>query len=158
MPWKLPCTVLGMPMAASAAWLSTATWASLSDLPGARLNEMVEATAWSWWFTEVGEAVGVKLAMADSGTMLGHRADRDAGGGVAARPGRQGRAPMPGAPARAVAAVAALGARAVRVGRPLRRSRSPAPTPLSRFSAGRGAGSSTVGAVVVVAAALLVER
>ena len=55
-------------MAASAAW--TATTASLREWPGARLKEMVVATDSSWWFTEIGDEAGPKVAMADRGTMI----------------------------------------------------------------------------------------
>ncbi len=41
-PWKLPCTLLGMPMAAMSSWMDCC--ASLSDLPSARLKEMVVAS------------------------------------------------------------------------------------------------------------------
>src|SRR5579864_3274501 len=41
--------------------------ASLSDLPCARLNEMVVAGWVSWWFTEVGVEVSAQCAKAASG-------------------------------------------------------------------------------------------
>src|SRR5215469_9014458 len=47
---------------------SIARAASLSDLPSARLYEMVVATWESWWFTEVGVAESAQAANAESGT------------------------------------------------------------------------------------------
>ena len=44
--------------------------ASLSDLPGGRLNEIVVATYWLWWFTASGVEPGAKRATAESGTMV----------------------------------------------------------------------------------------
>src|SRR6202012_5959072 len=55
-----------MPLVA-AAWF-TAEVASLSDLPGARLNEIVVAGETSWWLTVVGTEVWVKAASARRGT------------------------------------------------------------------------------------------
>ena len=45
-PWKAPWSVDGRPIAASA--LATEAVASLSDLPAARLNEIVVAGCVSW--------------------------------------------------------------------------------------------------------------
>ena len=67
-PWKPPWMVAGMPISAS-AWRSAAV-ASLKDLPGARLKEMVVAGSLSWWFTAVGVDASAQCAMADSGTIL----------------------------------------------------------------------------------------
>src|ERR1700738_1305323 len=44
--------------------------ASDRDLPGGRLNEMVEATNWPWWFTERGALPGPNEAIADSGIIV----------------------------------------------------------------------------------------
>src|ERR1700733_5028779 len=44
--------------------------ASESDLPGGRLNEIVDATNWLWWFTDNGVLPGPNLAMAESGIMV----------------------------------------------------------------------------------------
>src|SRR5471032_3400328 len=44
--------------------------ASERDLPGGRLNEIVDATNWLWWFTDNGVLPGPNLAMADSGIMV----------------------------------------------------------------------------------------
>ncbi|MCY1240475.1 hypothetical protein D9M72_533270 [compost metagenome] len=41
-----------------------------SDMPSARLNEIVEAANWPWWFTPSGVLVGVTRANAASGTRL----------------------------------------------------------------------------------------
>src|SRR6478609_7861922 len=66
-PWKLPRTLIGMWMEASAA--RTAAWLSASVAPSARLYEMVVASSESWWLTEVAVGRSLKLAMADKGTM-----------------------------------------------------------------------------------------
>src|ERR1700761_9581226 len=58
----------GMPISRIAR--STATFASLSDFPGARLNEIVVATNGPWWFTESGVVPGPKVVNADSGTIV----------------------------------------------------------------------------------------
>src|SRR3569833_1614519 len=65
-PWKEPCTSAGMWIAAWAAAMSA--WASDSEAPSARLNEMVVAGAASWWLTEVGVAPAAHLPIADRGT------------------------------------------------------------------------------------------
>src|SRR5471032_939497 len=44
--------------------------ASERDLPGGRLNEIVDATNWLWWFTDNGVLPGPNLAMAESGIMV----------------------------------------------------------------------------------------
>ena len=44
--------------------------ASLSDLPGARLKEIVLATKGPWWFTASGVLPGPKRLMADSGIIV----------------------------------------------------------------------------------------
>ncbi len=49
-PWKAPCKVAGAPSSTLACSISLV--ASPSDTPGARLNEMVAAGSWPWWFTE----------------------------------------------------------------------------------------------------------
>jgi hypothetical protein len=49
--------------------------ASDSDLPGGRLNEMVEATNWLWWFTESGVLPGPNLATAESGIIVSFEVD-----------------------------------------------------------------------------------
>ena len=49
---------------------STAAVASLSDLPGARLNEIVVATNSPWWLTASGVLPGPKLVNAASGTIV----------------------------------------------------------------------------------------
>ena len=41
-PWKLPCTVFGIPMSASARLITSV--ASLSEAPSGKLNEIVVAT------------------------------------------------------------------------------------------------------------------
>src|SRR4051794_23927181 len=53
-PWKPPRTLVGMPISAS-AW-AMAALASLSDLPSARLNEIVVASTPSWWLIAAGVA------------------------------------------------------------------------------------------------------
>ena len=71
---------------------SIAAVASLSDLPSARLNEIVVAGWVSWWLTEVGVELSAQLAKADSGTIDSVGAgDRDAGRGGAAPAARRGR-------------------------------------------------------------------
>src|SRR6478752_7958992 len=67
-PWKLPRTLIGIWMDASAA--RTAAWLSASVAPSARLYEMVVASSESWWLTEVAVGRCLKLAMADSGAMV----------------------------------------------------------------------------------------
>src|SRR5471032_693134 len=44
--------------------------ASERDLPGGRLNEIVDATNWLWWFTDNGVLPGPNLAMVESGIMV----------------------------------------------------------------------------------------
>src|SRR5579871_6437578 len=51
------------------AW-SIAPLASLSDFPGARLNDSVVATNCSWWFTASGVLPGPYLVNAASGTIV----------------------------------------------------------------------------------------
>src|SRR5665213_2338657 len=52
-----------------AAWAAaTSAWASDSEAPSARLNEMVVAGAASWWLTEVGVAPSAHLPIAARGT------------------------------------------------------------------------------------------
>ena len=55
-PWKLPCTLVGTPIRSMAS--CTARVASDRDTPAGRLNEMVEAANWLWWFTPSGVLVG----------------------------------------------------------------------------------------------------
>ncbi len=66
-PWKLPRTLTGMPMAASA--LAMEVWASLRDFPGARLKETVAASSVSWWLIEAALARSVTSPREVSGTM-----------------------------------------------------------------------------------------
>ncbi|MNK97628.1 hypothetical protein D3C87_1179720 [compost metagenome] len=65
-PWKLAWSVSGAPILASASRMASV--ASDSENPSARLNEMVEAANWPWWFTPSGVLVGVTRAKAESGT------------------------------------------------------------------------------------------
>src|SRR6476661_6548407 len=46
-----------------------------SDLPGGRLNEIVDATNWLWWFTASGVLPGPKLAIAESGIIVSFDVD-----------------------------------------------------------------------------------
>ena len=57
-------------MRMSARCRPIAASASLSDLPGGRLNEIVVATYWLWWLTASGVEPGANRATADSGTMV----------------------------------------------------------------------------------------
>ena len=67
-PWKLPRTLVGMAMSASACSM---TWrACASEVPGSMLNEMVVASSPSWWLMDVGEARSTTRATALSGTMV----------------------------------------------------------------------------------------
>ena len=68
-PWKLPWIVAGTPICCMVVAGSPLT-ASLSDLPGGRLNEMVVATNGPWWLTASGVVPGPKWLNADSGTMV----------------------------------------------------------------------------------------
>src|SRR3954470_15395089 len=67
LPWKLPCTLVGMAMSASACLM--AAWASLSAMPSARLNDTVVASSPFWWLIEVGVAAWATLEMALSGVI-----------------------------------------------------------------------------------------
>src|SRR5476649_1135008 len=67
-PWKLPRTLFGMPISASAALICSAASDRLA--PVCRLKEMVVASSPSWWLIEVGAELSAKLASADSGTMV----------------------------------------------------------------------------------------
>src|SRR6218665_224045 len=67
-PWKLPRTLVGMAMSASACAMASRAWPS--DMPGSRLNEMVVASSPSWWLTEVGAACSNTRAMAPCRTMV----------------------------------------------------------------------------------------
>src|SRR5665213_1695918 len=60
--------VAGRPIWAS-AWAMAAV-ASLSDFPGARLNEMVVAGWVSWWLTAVGVDASAQAAIAERGTCV----------------------------------------------------------------------------------------
>src|SRR4051812_30933643 len=66
-PWKLPRTLLGMAISASAA--RTAAWPSAKVLSSARLYEMVVASSASWWLMEAAVGRSAKRASADSGTI-----------------------------------------------------------------------------------------
>src|SRR5215472_13655313 len=65
-PWKLPCTVAGMPISATAR--AIAAWALLSERLGARLKEIVVATKGPWWLTASGVLPGAYWLKAASGT------------------------------------------------------------------------------------------
>src|SRR6185369_2649283 len=67
-PWKLPRTLIGMPISASAC--RTAFSPSARLLPSARLYEMVVASSASWWLIELAVGRSEKRAMADSGTIV----------------------------------------------------------------------------------------
>src|SRR3989344_1435250 len=68
-PWKLPRTLVGMAMSASACSM---TWrACASEVPGSMLNEMVVASSPSWWLMDVGDARSTPRATALSGTLVG---------------------------------------------------------------------------------------
>ncbi len=67
-PWKLPRTLFGMPMLASASLMSAAASDRLE--PGARLKAMVVASSPSWWLIAVAAELSAKRAMAVSGTMV----------------------------------------------------------------------------------------
>ena len=51
-PWKEPWIETGTPMRAIVSSIAAAAWES--DTPPGRLNEIVEAANWPWWFTESG--------------------------------------------------------------------------------------------------------
>ena len=65
-PWKLARTAAGMLISRSAAWMLCT--ASLSAMPGARLNESVTDGKKPWWLTASGVVLGAKRVMALSGT------------------------------------------------------------------------------------------
>src|SRR6185369_16827500 len=67
-PWKVPRTLIGMPISASAC--RTAFSLSARLLPSARLYEMVVASSASWWLIELAVGRSEKRAMADSGTIV----------------------------------------------------------------------------------------
>ena len=95
-PWKLPRTLVGMPMSASAA-LITAAARRRACAPSARLNEIVVASSPSWWLIEVGAPSSarsgrsptsgtMRVGVALTGCPVAGRARRDwvAGAGVLA--------------------------------------------------------------------------
>ncbi|MNN63428.1 hypothetical protein D3C81_1788070 [compost metagenome] len=67
-PWKLARSVSGTPMRAISRLIASV--ACDSEVPSARLNEIVDAANCPWWFTPSGVLVGTTRANADSGTRL----------------------------------------------------------------------------------------
>src|SRR5580698_7194048 len=67
-PAKPPWIDPGMPIEAAA--FATPIVASLSEWPGARLNDTVAATKGPWWLTDKGVCPGPKWLNAARGTMV----------------------------------------------------------------------------------------